>query len=323
VKRRLFTPASAWRVRRDTNTDTPLPADEPAGENPPDGAIIDYDLPRDATTVALEILDSKGTLLRKYSSDDPVTPVPKELRTQLIPAYWPLQHGPLAKTAGMHRWVWDLRATAPTATHYDYPIAAVPHRTPLAPQGPLVPPGVYTVKLTVEGKSESATVNVKMDPRIHMPQAGLESLYTAQTKMAESLDAVAKADLEVHSVMEQAEADHDQTIAAELSSLNAALKIIMDGTKSDAAKPLPGIDEVTAEAAQLYGEFERADANPTPALLAAASHVQTEAKEVLPGWEDFKRNQLPELNRRLEREHHPAIQPNRQPTNMPQEGDED
>jgi hypothetical protein len=310
-------------VRRDTNTDTPLPADEPAGENPPDGAIIDYDLPRDATTVALEILDSKGTLLRKYSSDDPVTPVPKELRTQLIPAYWPLQHGPLAKTAGMHRWVWDLRATAPTATHYDYPIAAVPHRTPLAPQGPLVPPGVYTVKLTVEGKSESATVNVKMDPRIHMPQAGLESLYTAQTKMAESLDAVAKADLEVHSVMEQAEADHDQTIAAELSSLNAALKIIMDGTKSDAAKPLPGIDEVTAEAAQLYGEFERADANPTPALLAAASHVQTEAKEVLPGWEDFKRNQLPELNRRLEREHHPAIQPNRQPTNMPQEGDED
>ncbi len=323
VKNRLFAPASAWRVRRDTNTDTPLPADEPAGENPPDGAIIDYDLPRDATTIALEFLDSKGKLLRRYTSDDPVTPAPKELRTQLIPAYWPLQHGPLATTAGMHRWVWDLRATAPTATHYDYPIAAVPHRTPLVPQGPLVPPGAYTVKLTADGKSESATVNIKMDPRIHMSQRELESLYMAQGTIAESLDAVAKADLEVHSVMEQAEADHDQAIASQLSSFKDALKLIMDGAKSDATKPLPGIDEVTAEAAQIYGEFERADANPTAALLAAAAHVQAEAKEVLPGWEDFKRNQLPELNRQLEREHHPAIQPSRHPTNMPQQGDED
>jgi hypothetical protein len=185
VKTRLFAPASAWRVRRDTNTDTPLPADEPAGENPLDGAIIDYDLPRDASTVALEFLDSNGKLLRKYTSDDPVTPTPKGQRTELIPTYWPLQHGPLAKTAGIHRWVWDLRATAPTAAHYDYPIAAVPHRTPLVPQGPLVPPGVYTVKLTVDGKSESATVHIKMDPRIHLSQAELESLYTAQTKMAE------------------------------------------------------------------------------------------------------------------------------------------
>ena len=39
---RLFKPAAAYRVRRDTNTDTPLPPDEPAGENPPDGAVIDY-----------------------------------------------------------------------------------------------------------------------------------------------------------------------------------------------------------------------------------------------------------------------------------------
>jgi hypothetical protein len=123
--------------------------------------------------------------------------------------------------------------------------------------------------------------------------------------------------------MEQAGADHDEAIAAQLSAFNAALKIVMDGTKSDATKPLPGIDEVTAEAAQIYGEFERADANPTAALLAAAAHVQAEAREVLPGWEDFKRNQLPELNRQLEREHHPAIQPSRQPTNMPQQGDED
>jgi hypothetical protein len=315
-------------VRRDTNTDTPLPADEPAGENPPDGAIIDYGLPQDEHgSVSLEILDTAGNLLRRYTSEDPVAPTPKELRTQLIPAYWPLRHGPLPKTAGMHRWVWDLRAAAPTAMHYDYPIAAVPHRTPLAPQGPLVVPGLYSVRLTVDGKSETASLTVKMDPRVHMSQAELEALHAAQTNMAASLDAVAKSDIEAHSVMEQLNAVQDNTLAAQLATFHKVLGTILNGTKggtkADAAKQLPGIDEVSGEAAQLYNELEQADANPTAALLAAAAYVQEEGKEVLPGWENFKQTQIPEMNRQLQREHHPAIQPNQRPTHMPEEGDED
>lgn len=324
VKSHLFAPAAAWRVRRDTNTDTPLPADEPAGENPPDGAIIDYDLPQDAQgSVMLEVLDSTGRVLRKYSSDDPNAPTPSELRTELIPAYWPLRRGPLPKSAGMHRWIWDLRVTAPTATYYGYPIAAVPYRTPLAPQGTLVVPGTYTIRLTVDGKSESAPLTVKMDPRVHMSQADLEALHAAQTTMAASLDAVAKADLEAHSVMEQMNAVQDKTIVTHLAPFTAALKTILDGTKPDAAKRPPGMDEVSAESTQLYGELEQADANPTAALLAAAAHVQQEGKEVLHAWEDFKQNQMPRMNHQLQLQHHPVIQPNQQPANMPQEGDED
>jgi len=95
------------------------------------------------------------------------------------------------------------------------------------------------------------------------------------------------------------------------------------GTKTDATKQLPGIDEVSGEAAQLYNELEQADAIPTAALLAAAAHVEEEAKEVLPRWENFKQTQIPEMNRQLQREHHPAIQPNQRPANMPEEGDED
>ena len=328
IKDHLFAPAAAWRVRRDTNTDTPLPADEPAGENPPDGAIIDYDLPQDAHgSVSLEILDSAGNLLRKFTSDDRVAPAAKELRTQLIPAYWPLRRGPLPKTAGMHRWVWDLRAAAPTATHYDYPIAAVRHRTPLAPQGPLVVPGLYAVRLTVDGKSETASLTVKMDPRVDISQAELEALHATQTTMATSIDALAKADLEAHSVMEQMNAVQDKSLAAQLATFHAVLGTILDGTKGDtkthAAKQLPGMDEVSGEAAQLYNELEQADAIPTAALLAAAAHVQEEAKEVLPRWENFKQTQIPEMNRQLQREHHPAIQPNQRPANMPEEGDED
>ena len=53
----LFQPATAWRVRWNMNTDTPLPPDEPAAPNPPEGATIDYYLKGPAGgPVTLEIL---------------------------------------------------------------------------------------------------------------------------------------------------------------------------------------------------------------------------------------------------------------------------
>src|SRR5262249_13409468 len=67
----LFSPSPAYRIRRSTNTDTPLPVDEPAGENPPDGAVIDYFLAKPAAgVVSLEIFDAQGRLVRRYSSQD-------------------------------------------------------------------------------------------------------------------------------------------------------------------------------------------------------------------------------------------------------------
>src|ERR1043166_2904891 len=86
----LFKPQTALRVRANLNTDTPLPPDEPAGENPPDGAMIDYYLSKDASAlVTIEIKDGKGQLVRKYSSADaPVqppycVPAPSRLRATL------------------------------------------------------------------------------------------------------------------------------------------------------------------------------------------------------------------------------------------------
>src|SRR5207248_8684511 len=61
----VFRPQTALRVRWNTNSDTPLPPDVAAGENPPDGAMIDYYL-GSATTgpVTLEINDEAGKLVR-------------------------------------------------------------------------------------------------------------------------------------------------------------------------------------------------------------------------------------------------------------------
>lgn len=320
----LFAPAPAWRIRRDTNTDTPLPPEEPAGTNPPNGAIVDYDLPHGASgLVALEILDSSGKVLRRYTSDDPVIPTPQDLRTNLIPPYWPKMHGPLPTTAGMHRWVWDLHETTPTATNYSYPISAVPHRTPLTPQGPLLLPGAYTVRFTVDGHSESVPLVVKMDPRVHVSSADLEALHTVQEKMAASLDALSKADLAVHSVSEQLADPQNQSIEKDLTPYKAALNMLLDGSDEHAAKKLPGLDDVTSNAAKLYDDLQQADAAPTVALIEASEQVKSEERELLPEWESFQQKQLPALNRILNNAHRPPINLNRPPENMPEQGDED
>ncbi|MGA8159176.1 MAG: glycoside hydrolase [Acidobacteriaceae bacterium] len=316
----LLKPADAWRVRRSEYTDTPMPPDEPMGKNPPDGALIDYNLPAAAQDVTLQILDSDGKVLRTYTSHDPVTPTPEELKTELIPPYWPLRHGPMPVSAGMHRWVWDLRSTTPTSTRYGYPISAVPYRTPLEPQGPLVAPGTYTVKLTVDGKSETEPVTVKMDPRVHMTQDELVALHSAQMAMADALSAAAQADLDAHAVEEQLNAPGNADVASQVAQYKEALGKVLKG---DPAQHRPGVDEVSGESGQVYSELEGADAIPTEALLQAAQQVQHEGTEVVPAWQDFRAHQLPELNDVLRKAGHPEINLKKAPEDMPEAGDED
>src|SRR6185437_4168476 len=85
----LFAPAAAFRVHRDTYTDTPLPPEEPVGQNPPDGAIIDYYLGATPTSpVTLEILDASGNLVRRYASNDRPDVTEKQIDALNVPAYW-------------------------------------------------------------------------------------------------------------------------------------------------------------------------------------------------------------------------------------------
>jgi len=90
------------RVRWNQNTDTPLPPDTPAGENPPEGAMIDYYIgPGTSGPVSLEIKDEAGQIVRRYSSADPVpTPNP----TLAIPPYWLRPAQKLAAGSGTERY---------------------------------------------------------------------------------------------------------------------------------------------------------------------------------------------------------------------------
>ena len=157
----LYKPETAIRVRWDMNTDTPLPQEEPAGQNPPEGAIIDYYLNSNAKDVSLSIFDSKSNLVRRYTNHDSLYKIPPVN----IPLYWIRPQQILSAEVGSHRFTWDMHYT-PLDVPPNYPMSAVYKNTAPAPTSPWVMPGLYTVKLTVDGKQFTQTLKIKMDPRV-------------------------------------------------------------------------------------------------------------------------------------------------------------
>jgi photosystem II stability/assembly factor-like uncharacterized protein len=236
----LFTPEHAYRVRRSTNTDTPLPPEEPMGENPPDGAIVDYELNHPANRVVLSFYDRNGQLARRYASDD-VAPSPIPHLDK--PAYWERAFAKPSTAAGMHRFVWDLR-DAPPAADQDLPISAVPHDTPRTPQGPLVLPGRYTVRLDVDGHVMESTVDVVMDPRVVISNEALEAQYL----LARRLTSLAN-----RSHVAAAKARGSAAAMADFTRINEAAAALLETVDGADAPPTR---QAMAAAATLEQQFE-------------------------------------------------------------------
>jgi photosystem II stability/assembly factor-like uncharacterized protein len=230
----LFRPSTALRVRWNNGTDTPLPPEEPAGQNPPDGAVIYYDLKSAASApVTMEIFDSAKKLVRRYSSDDKPDPIDPALN---VPTYWIRPSAIPATAAGLHRFVWDLCYPPPDSIDHDYPISAIYRDTPRSPMGVLAVPGEYSVKLTVNGKSYTQPLTVKMDPRVKTPLAGLQQQFALAQRIAGLM----------HQTFEAAQ--QASAGKAELEGRNRAL-------------------------AALLAIVEGADTAPTAAMLSAADEL--------------------------------------------------
>jgi photosystem II stability/assembly factor-like uncharacterized protein len=309
----LFTPAPAFRVQRDTYTDTPLPPDEPAAANPPDGAIIDYYLSRAASApITLEILDAHGKLVRKFSSDDKPDVSEADLKKQLIPLYWLRPFRALPSDAGMHRWVWDLHYPAPTSPRHEYPISAIPADTPRYPLGPTALPGAYTARLTANGKGYTAPFTVKMDPRIQISAAGLEKKFQLEMRLASLLSQTSRAVMEAGSIRDPLQKLSQQATGRARDSIQAfqaKLAAVLGGLAGSAAPPADQITlaRVNGQVAVLYGQVWQADAEPTAAQSEAILATGREALEVMMRWDMLKASDLPALNGELRAANLPEV----------------
>jgi hypothetical protein len=166
----LFKPQVAMRIRWNMNTDTPLPPEEPAGENPPDGAMIEYYLPNTSNEVVqIDILNQHKELIRSFKSNDTLYKIP-DLN---IPLYWIRPQSILSNKAGMHRLLWDMKY-APLNIPVSYPMNAIKNNTAPDANAPWVMPGTYTVRLTIGNKVSEQSLEIKMDPRVKTSIADLQ-----------------------------------------------------------------------------------------------------------------------------------------------------
>ncbi len=247
----LFHPSDAWRIRGNENRDTPWPPSIAVGQNPPDGAIIDYWLKDDVKEVSLKISDMDGNVVRQFSSKDE----PEKLNVyRYFDKRWlGAQQVPSIKS-GMHRFIWDLRYKRPPALKYEYSISGLWLRgTPINPQGLMVLPGNYLVTLTADGIDYKQPLTIKMDPRVEVTNDELkEQLKLAQNIIGsmEDLDnANKKIDLQLKdsSGTNRADIDSLKKMKAEIISLSDVFASLINSVQSADANPTQGQKELFEE----------------------------------------------------------------------------
>jgi hypothetical protein len=239
--------------------DTPLPKEEPAGQNPPDGSIIDYYLPEKANgLVTLEINDDKGNLVRKYTSDDK----PYEIPDVNIPLDWIRPQKFLSTGKGSHRFMWDMHYP-PLDIAPAYPISAIYHNTAPEPTAPWVMPATYSIKLTVNNKSLYAHLNVIMDPRVKISAADLQKQHDLSLTCYEKRKQIIALLKEINDSQRLQHSDPLNQLAKQFTRLNSAF-------------------------ASLFNTLQDADMTPTTQVAKSVNESEASFKKLETTWLNLK-----------------------------------
>jgi photosystem II stability/assembly factor-like uncharacterized protein len=291
----LYSPATAIRVDNDSFPGTPIPPEEPTAENPPSGAMIDYFLKSPADKIQLEIFDAQQNQVRRFSSEDPI---PGKHPPLPVAERWFAKPEVLAKTPGMHRFVWNLTWRSSGGLSAD---EESEYRNP---SGPKAVPGMYQLRLTVNGETQNQPLQVIMDPRSPAtPETLQKQLELAQQVYTETL-AARRVLAEIGSVQKKL-ADAQKQLGEQNPGLKSALvqaqgeieKILTTGP--NAAGEAQGLQDASTGAASALRAVESGDrAIPSQAIaLYRASSEQIKAH--IAEWTSFKQSKLPQLNQKL------------------------
>jgi hypothetical protein len=278
----LFTPSTAMRIRASTHGDTPIPPEEPAGENPPPGAIFYYYLKSPAQgEVKLEVLDIDGRVVRTYSSKDKVFDPPTP---PAFPMYWFKPENLLSPAAGMHRFLWDVRYSAASVAQPGYSMFTVAGRdVPREPSGPQALPGSYQVRLTVDGKTYTQPFKLSMDPRVKTAREDLEKQFAVEMKLVQALRQVNQTVNEIH-----AAAQAGKISVEDEKRLAGARRRRGEPEPQGAPGQQPAFAQVIGNLAQLIVTVDSADTAPTTQAIQAAEKTLAQAQALSQQWEALK-----------------------------------
>jgi hypothetical protein len=313
----LYTPQTAMRIRGDMNPPTPWPPDMATGENPPDGAMFDYYVgPKFTGVLTFEIVDSKGEVVTRVRSDDPVPPLDPRYPD---PEYWARKPRVILTTEGHHRFLWDLRypavpgmSTGPSADE------AVPHDTPAVASSPFVLPGSYTVRLIADGKILSEHFEVVMDPRVKTPMADLEAQFKLSKAMYDDAMHATTALHEIAVLRDQMKTRAAQPpVAGAGDSLESKLNAIAGraeggrgggggGGRGGPAGP-PNLSALRLQLARMEHTVQAADMSPTTAQTDGYESIRKPMADLLDQWNKVKATDVKALNEQLRKSGLPLL----------------
>jgi photosystem II stability/assembly factor-like uncharacterized protein len=301
----FFKPDTVIRARWDNTQDTPLPPEMVVGENPPEGAILDYYLPAAASgPITLTISDAAGQVIRQFSSAQP----PADTVMPNVPEYWLASPTVLSTAAGMHRINWDLRYPDPPTLNYGYNGTLLDYReytlnwhaTPghtyrSTIVGIMVPPGTYTARLMVGGRSVTQPITIVPDPRVRVPAAALAAQLTLQRRMVAGLTVsyqgfnyvtALRSTLDSLVTRTQGAAGRGQIVAT-AKSLDTSLARIATA----------GFGIVHRDLGRRYSDQFIADAMPTPSIVAGVDAPCQRLDATLVALRKLQTTSIAELNR--------------------------
>ncbi|MHB1794626.1 MAG: hypothetical protein ACYCPO_06630 [Acidobacteriaceae bacterium] len=307
AKSYLYAPPTAVRVDNDSFLGTPLPPEEPQASNPPDGAIVDYYLGSNAAKVSLQVLDAKGRVLRHFSSADK-----QAIQRTLLPIAerWFPAPQILETTSGEHRFIWDLAAggSGTDVDGDDIDAASVP-------TGPRVPPGIYTLKLTVDGTTMERPLHVSMDPRSAATTEVLDRQFALARSIYLRTLASRKAMAELESV--EGQLKNLQSGQGESADLQAALRAALQQLQAIKDGSHPGADQTgkkigLAEANTGLGValrvVESGDRTAPAQAIVIFNRMNQAASEQIAAWQRFKTSELATVNAALQQAHQSPLQ---------------
>ena len=304
----LYAPPAAVRVDNDVFLGSPLPPEEPQADNPPNGAIVDYYLQANATKLVLQVLDAQGHVLRHFSSNDQVT-----VNRPLLPIAerWFPKPQVLSTSAGEHRFVWDLAAGG-SSTGMDDDDEDAAAATP----GPRVPPGAYTLRLTVDSVQLDRPLQVIMDPRVDATPEALDRQFTlaesiyAQTllsrKAMAELDSVETQLMKLDSVSLNNPPDLTQAIHSALAKLREIKG--GDDEETEKSKSEIGLAKANAGLGTVLHVVESGHRAAPSQAIEILSEMSAAARKDIKSWQQFKTTELTKLNAALVRAHRTPLQ---------------
>lgn len=295
----LHTIAPAYRVRWNLNTDTPIPQEEPAGQNPPDGAIIDYYLHGNVSgEVKLEITDATGKLVRTFSSNDK----PYDIPPGNVPPYWIRPQEILSSEKGSHRIVWDLHEQ-PLDMPVSYPIAAIFHQTAPNPTSPWVMPGNYTVKLIAGGKTQTGTLKVIMDPRVKTPVTELQKQYNLSSQCYQATRTIQSQTKSLQNLQTQVNERAGSATGAVAESLKNFSALIAGLLNADRQSKTPSLNTLKNQLIGIMNVLQESEMPVTSQAERAVIQAIAQYASVRSQYESITGSKLKNVNDLLSKQH--------------------